>query len=254
MTAVERTQNSHADIAQALREGTAEGFALFYEAFAHRLTGFVARSLRDATAASDIVHDSLLSASAHIDQLRDDDHLAAWVYAITRNEMRAHARRNSRTVLTSHIPDKLTETDFSGVVEHRELVALLGAAVSGLSTREQRVYLLYAESGLSAERIAQLLDLSVGNTRKLLQRVRRHVAESMEALVLTRPGCNECPEFQLVLTGWDGHLSPLWRKRIARHVVVCAGCEQQCESVIAMVPNLGAKKVSIDTHSTTLSV
>lgn len=254
MTAVDRTQNTNADIARALREGTAEGFALFYEAFAHRLMAFVTRSLRDASAASDIVHESLISARTHISQLRDDEHLAAWVYAITRNEMRAHARRNSRTIPTSQIPDRLTDTDFSGMIERRELIALLGAAVSGLSAREQRVYMLYTQSGLSAEQIADLLDVSVANARKLLQRVRRHVAQSMEALVLAQPGCSECPEFQTVLAGWDGNLSPLWRKRIARHVDTCSGCEQQRESVIAMVPNFGTKKVSIDRRSPTLSV
>lgn len=254
MADVDSRKNSNADIAKALREGTDQGFAVFYEAFSRRLSIFVSKSLGDASAASDIVHDAMIIVRTHIGQLRNDDHLAAWVYAITRNEMRAHVRRTSRTVLTSSVPENVTETDFSGLVEHRELALLLGAAVSGLTPREQRVYQLYAVSGLPVERIADALGLSLANTRKLVQRVRRHVAQSMGALVLTRHGCNDCPEFQVLLGGWDGQLSPLWRKRISRHVDVCAGCEQQCESVIAMAPIFGAKKVSIEPRSRTLSV
>lgn len=254
MSDVDRRQNSNAEIAKALREGTDEGFVAFYETFAHRLSIFVTKSLGDAAAASDIVHDAMIIVRTHIDQLRDDENLAAWVYAITRNEMRAHARRASRTVLTSRVPDKTTETDFSGVMERRELVSLLGAAVSGLSLREQRVYHLYVVSGMPIGRISDVLGLSMANTRKLVQRVRLHVAQSMEALVLTGPGPNECPEFQLLLVGWDGRLSPLWRKRIARHVEMCAGCEQQCSNVMSTVPVLAAKKVSIEPRSRTLIV
>jgi RNA polymerase sigma factor (sigma-70 family) len=254
MSHADRSTKSNVELAKALREGTEEGFALFYEAFAGRLSHFVARSLRDPSAASDIVHDTMISVRTNIGQLRNDEHLAAWVYAITRNRMRSHARRSSRTVLMTSIPEEAMETDFVHLVESRELVSMISTAVAGLTQRERRVYDIYVVSGVPIEGLATELGLSLDNTRKLVQRMRLRVARSVEALVLTQPGCNDCPDFQTLLSGWDGQLSPLWRKRIARHVDVCTGCEQRCGSIISMSPTFASKKVSAEARLSTLSV
>lgn len=248
------SHKTNAELAAALREGTEEGFAVFYEAFAHRLSSYVRRHLDDHTAAFDIVHDAMICAQMKINQLRDDDRLDAWVFVITRHKMQAYARRRSRTILTVHIPEEVTEPDFVELVENRELISVMNQARAGLTVRERRVYDLCIVAGLPVERLAVEMDMSVGSTRKLVQRVRFRVARSVEALILTRPGCNDCPDFQQMITGWDGEMSPLWRKRIARHVEVCSGCEQQCGSISSVAPILTNKKVSVESRSGTLSV
>jgi RNA polymerase sigma factor (sigma-70 family) len=254
MAHADNSDKTNAELAAALREGTEEGFAIFYEAFAHRLSSYVARRLGDQAAAFDIVHDAMISARTKIHQLRDDERLEGWMFVITRHKMQAYARRRSRTIPTMNLPEEVTEPDFAQLVESRELISMMNEALAGLTVRERHVYDLYIVSGVPVERLAVELDLSVGNARKLVQRVRLRVARSMEALILMRPGCNGCPEFQEVVTGWDGHMSPLWRKRISRHLDVCSGCEQQCGSITSVVPILGTKKVSVEPHSKTLSV
>lgn len=254
MSHAENSYRTNAELADALRGGTEEGFAMFYEAFAHRLSSYVTHHLDDRAASFDIVHDAMISARTKIHQLRNDDRLDAWVFVITRHKMQAYARRRSRMIPTVDFPDEVTEPDFAQLVESRELISMMNEALSGLTPRERRVYDLYVVAEVPIEHLALDLGLGVGSTRKLVQRVRFRVARSMEALILARPGCNDCPEFQAVITGWDGQLSPLWRKRISRHVDVCAGCEQQCGNITSVVPILASKKVSVESRSETLSV
>ena len=42
-----------------------------------------------------------------------------------------------------------------------------------------------------------------------------------------------CPELRVVLTGWDGHPTPLWRKRIARHTRDCRECAPAWNGLVA---------------------
>lgn len=244
MAEVDRIRHDDRDIIKGLKQGTAEGFVAFYEAYAEKLEGFVGRCLHDSAAASDITHDAMIIVRAHIADLRDDDRFAAWVYAIVRNQIRAHVRKRARTVLTSDVPEDSDEPDFADETDRREMARVLNDAVAGLTERERRVYELAAVQGLAAEQVADALGISVVNARKLIQRVRTRVARSMGALLVVRRGCTACPELQAVVTGWDGQFSPLWRKRIARHVDVCTGCDQHRESVIPTHDAVRSKKVS----------
>jgi hypothetical protein len=130
--------------------------------------------------------------------------------------------------------------------------------VAGLTDREHCIYELAVIRGLPAEQVADALGISVVNARKLIQRVRMRIARSMGALLVARHGCTSCPELQAMLTGWDGRFSPLWRKRIARHVDVCTGCDQHRESVMstpaAVSAKMSAKKVSEKTPVISLSL
>ena len=258
MAEVDRIRHDDKDIIRGLREGTTEGFVAFYEAYAEKLAGFVGRCLHDPAAAADITHDALIIVRAHIADLRDDDRFAAWVYAIVRNQIRAHVRQGMRVIVTSDIPEETDEPDFEGEADRRDMARVLKESVAGLTDREHCIYELAVIRGLPAEQVADALGISVVNARKLIQRVRMRIARSMGALLVVRHGCTSCPELQAMLTGWDGRFSPLWRKRIARHVDVCTGCDQHRESVMstpaAVSAKMSAKKVSEKTPVISLSL
>ncbi len=50
---------------------------------------------------------------------------------------------------------------------------------------------------------------------------------------MARQGSRDCTELADVLADWDGKFSPLWRKRIARHVDECAECEKKRAVLLA---------------------
>ena len=116
---------------------------------------------------------------------------------------------------------------FAGDHDRRELASLVDEAVAGLTEREQEVFHLFARQGLSNEEIAAALELTHANAQKLVQRVRDRIARSAGALLVARQGRKDCSDLAIVLVDWDGSFSPLWRKRIARHVDECQTCERR---------------------------
>ena len=220
-------QNEHSAIVEGLRAGTNEGLAAFYDLYADRLYDFARRQLRDASLAADVVHDTVLIVRSRIGQLRDDSKFRAWVYAIVRNEVRAKARARSRHVREEYAPEQSVDPDFAGDHDRRELASLVDEAVAGLTEREQEVFHLFARQGLSNEEIAAALELTHANAQKLVQRVRDRIARSAGALLVARQGRKDCSDLAIVLVDWDGSFSPLWRKRIARHVDECQTCERR---------------------------
>jgi len=217
----------------ALRAGDPKGLAAFYDQYADKLYDFARRQLRDSALAADVVHDTVLIVNSRISQLRDDSKFRAWVYAIARNEVRAKARARSRAVPTEDIPEATTDPDFAGDFERRELARVVDEAAAGLTERELEVFHLFARQGLSGEEIATALDVSLANAHKLVQRVRERISRSAGALLVARQGSRDCAELADVLTDWDGKFSPLWRKRIARHVDDCAECEKKRAVLLA---------------------
>lgn len=219
--------NEHSAIVEGLRAGTNEGLAAFYDLYADKLYDFARRQLRDASLAADVVHDTVLIVRSRIGQLRDESKFRAWVYAIVRNEVRAKARARSRHVREEYAPERSVEPDFAGDHDRRELASLIDEAVAGLTEREQEVFHLFARQGLSNDEIAASLELTFANAQKLVQRVRDRIARSAGALLVARRGRKDCSDLNVLLVDWDGTFSPLWRKRIARHVDECAACERK---------------------------
>jgi RNA polymerase sigma factor (sigma-70 family) len=220
-------QNEHSAIVEGLRAGTNEGLAAFYDLYADKLYDFARRQLRDASLAADVVHDTVLIVKNRIGQLRDESKFRAWVYAIVRNEVRAKARARSRHVREEYAPEQSVDPDFAGDHDRRELASLIDEAVAGLTEREQEVFHLFARQGLSNDEIAASLELTFANAQKLVQRVRDRIARSAGALLVARQGRKDCSDLNVLLVDWDGTFSPLWRKRIARHVDECAACERK---------------------------
>ena len=220
-------QNEHSAIVEGLRAGTNEGLAAFYDLYADKLYDFARRQLRDAALAADVVHDTVLIVKSRIGQLRDESKFRAWVYAIVRNEVRAKARARSRHVREEYAPEQSVDPDFAGDHDRRELASLIDEAVAGLTEREQEVFHLFARQGLSNDEIAASLELTFANAQKLVQRVRDRIARSAGALLVARQGRKDCSDLKVLLVDWDGTFSPLWRKRIARHVDECGACERK---------------------------
>ena len=219
--------SEHSAIVEGLRSGTNEGLAAFYDLYADKLYDFARRQLRDASLAADVVHDTVLIVRSRIGQLRDESKFRAWVYAIVRNEVRAKARARSRHVREEYAPEQSVDPDFAGDHDRRELASLIDEAVAGLTEREQEVFHLFARQGLSNDEIAASLELSFANAQKLVQRVRDRIARSAGALLVARQGRRDCGDLNVLLVDWDGTFSPLWRKRIARHVDECQACEKR---------------------------
>jgi hypothetical protein len=139
-----------------------------------------------------------------------------------------------------------TFDDVTGGAEGAELRTLVWDAAAGLPADDRALLDLHLRQGLDGADLGEALGVSAHNATVRLGRVRDLVERSLGALLVSRTGRRDCPELDGLLAGWDGGLTPLLRKRVARHIEGCAVCGERKRrmvsptALLAAVPMLGA--------------
>src|SRR5690606_25514250 len=87
--------------------------------------------------------------------------------------------------------------------------------------------------GLEGDELAEALGTSTANTYVRMSRLRDTLERSLGALLVARTGRNDCPELAGILAGWDGELTPLLRKRVARHIDGCERCGDRRKAMVS---------------------
>lgn len=213
------------DMVAAMRARDPRGLTTVYDCYAGRLCNYSNAILRDPAAAQDVVHDAFLIAVERVEQLRDPTRLRPWLYAIVRNESLRHLSRRARTVdldAAAHVPDDRVDVDAG--LRAQELRDLVWTAAKGLNPREREVLELSVRQGLHGAELADALGVPLNHAHVLLSRARQQLERSMAVVVVARTGRRDCPALDALLDGWDGQLTALWRKRIARHIDRCQVC------------------------------
>lgn len=212
-------------LVSALRSGDVTGFAGVYDAYADRLFAYAVTLLKDRDAAADAVHDALLVARERIGQLRDPERLRPWLYAIVRNECLRLLRDRKRSASLDEAGDVIDETADAGAgARAAELRELVWSAAAALNPGEREVLELSVRHGLEGADLAAALGTGLNQAHALNSRARAQLEKSLGALLVARSERGRCAELDGLLAGWDGTLTPLLRKRLARHVDKCETC------------------------------
>jgi RNA polymerase sigma factor (sigma-70 family) len=232
-----------AELVWAAAAGDRRAFAQIYQRYAHRLHDFCAGMLGDPDGAADCVQDVFCTAATTLAQLRDPDKLRPWLYAIARREVLRRVRQRRREQPCDELPETASgEPGPDALAARRELADLIAQAAGGLSDRDRVVLELTYSHGLSGPELADALGVSQSNARNLVWRLRDTVERSLGALLVARQVRNNsarCPELAAILDGWDGEFTVLMRKRIARHIQFCPGCEQRRRGLASPAALLG---------------
>ncbi len=224
----------------ALVGGAPHGLAEVYDAYADRLFAYAVTLLRDRDAAADAVHDALLVARERIGQLRDPDKLRPWLYAIVRSECLRVLRDRRRAAPLDAAGDVIDETvDVAAGARAAELRELVWSAAESLNPGEREVLDLSVRHGLEGSELAAALGTSVNAAHALTSRARAQLERALGALLVARTGRSECAELDALLAGWDGRLTPLLRKRLARHLDKCEVCGETRKHRLSPVALLG---------------
>jgi RNA polymerase sigma factor (sigma-70 family) len=238
-----------AALARAAAAGDRSAFAEIYDRYADRLHDFCVGMLRDREAAADCVQDVFVTAATKLVQLREPDRLRSWLYAIARSEALARIRARKREQLSEELPEMPSgEADMATLAARTELADLIADASGGLSDRDRVVLELAYRQGLDGPELAAALGVTPKNANTLVERLRETIARSLGALLLCRrakadPG--RCPELAAIVDQWDGHLTPLIRKRVARHIDDCDVCEDDRARMVSPAALLGAAPMAI---------
>ena len=211
-----------AQLAVAAAAGDSVAFGAIYDRYADRLYDFCVGMLRDREAAADCVQDVFVTASTKLALLREPDRLRSWLYAIARHEAIGRLNARRREELTDTMPDQAsTEPGTEAMAVRHELADLIDQACGGLTDRDRTVLELTYRHGLDGTELADALGVSHTNANTLVGRLRENIQRSLGALLVARHTVADpqaCPTLAEILHGWDGQLTVLMRKRIARHI------------------------------------
>lgn len=228
----------------ACRQGDKAAFAAIYDRYGDKLHDFCHSVLRDRHEAADAMQETFLLASQRMHQLREPDRLRAWLYAIARHESLRRARTRNR-VAPSDLEDGMPEMASTAagpdeIAQRSEVAEAVDAAAAGLAARDRAILDLHLRHGLDGQELADALGVSASHSYVLLSRVRDQVERSLGALLLARFGRQDCTELANVVGEWDGELTPLLRKRVARHADGCEACGERRRSSLSPMALLSA--------------
>jgi RNA polymerase sigma factor (sigma-70 family) len=230
-------------IVERLRAGEPRALADLYDRYADRVYRLCWSVLRDDEAA-DASHDAFVVAWQRIGSLRDPAALRPWLFRIAWTQSLARRGRRGRWEPDGE-SDELVATGPGPEEEaaRSELHDLVWQAAEGLSPQDQQLLDLHVRQGLRGEDLAGMLGVSPAYAHKLIQRLRSRLERSLGALLLARRSRNRCGELAEILSDWDGTLTPLQRKRIARHVEACAVCDGHRREMVSPAALLAALPV-----------
>ena len=207
-----------AALVAAVLAGDSAAFGSIYDRYADRIHDYAFSLLRQPTDAADVMQDTFLTASQRLTQLRDPSRLRPWLYSIARSFVFALSRGRQRTVVSDEVDEVVEMTDTDGSLD---AVDLVWAAAAGLEISDRDVLDLHLRQGLDGQDLADALGVTRNAANVMLHRVRERMEQSVGAVLLARSSRGECPELDALVA--DG-LSPLVRKRVARHVESCEIC------------------------------
>ncbi|MFE7873227.1 sigma-70 family RNA polymerase sigma factor [Micromonospora humida] len=220
-------------LVEALRRGDRIGLEGIYRRYADRLYTYARTMLHEPEAAADAVHDAFLTAGQRIDQLRDPDRLRSWLYAIVRSECLRQLRERSRSAPLSEAAEPVADTgDPAAGVNADQVRALVHLAVDALNPGDREVVHLAIRHDLSSADIGTALGVPTNHAHARLSRARSQLERALGTLLVARSGARDCPALAELLGDWQGRLTPVLRKRLARHIDDCARCgllrREQC--------------------------
>jgi RNA polymerase sigma factor (sigma-70 family) len=218
------------EVVAAIVAGDPRGLAVAYDRYADPLYKYCRTLLPDPADAADAVQDTFVIAASRLDRLREPDRLRAWLYAVARNEglriLRSKRGAVALEAVALEAAGDVTDdsADIGHDAEQADLRALLEDAAEGLNPGEREVIELQLRQGLDPGEVATVLGVSRNHANALLSRARDQLGTCLAALLVGRAGRADCGELDALLTGWDGRLTVLLRKRVHRHIEQCSVC------------------------------
>ncbi|NEB69984.1 sigma-70 family RNA polymerase sigma factor, partial [Streptomyces fulvissimus] len=216
----------------AARDGdqaAGERLAALYLPLVYNVVG---RALNGHPDVDDVVQETMLRAISGLSSLRDPTRFRSWLVAIAMNQVR------TRWSVLGHRPAALEETDEPAdpAADFVDLTILrlelsgqrreTAEATRWLDDAERDVLSLWwleTTGELTRAELADALGLSSQHAAVRVQRVKNQL-DIGRAVVRALAAEPPCPYLDGLLEDWDGVPTPLWRKRIARHIRGCASC------------------------------
>jgi RNA polymerase sigma factor (sigma-70 family) len=218
--------STDAELAVRLRSGDADGFRELYVRHACAIHDFLARVVRDASAAEDLTSSTFQRAWERRETLRDPVRVRPWLFAIAHRLGTGHRRRNRSADPIDAAAGAEIEDTGRGPEEAevaQELADLAWAAASSLGPRQYAVLDLSVRQELCSREIADALDVPVARAWVLVHRAREALGNAVRDLLVAQQR-DQCAQIAMLVPGGVGVLTSQQRCRVDHHMRQCANC------------------------------
>jgi RNA polymerase sigma-70 factor (ECF subfamily) len=168
------------ELIERVRRGDTQAFGELVRRYQRRAFAVAWRLLGHRQDAEDLVQDSFMTALDKLDGFEAGRPFGPWFFRIVVN--RGHNARAARALRAmDELPDHLVAAGPSpaSAAEHRELGERIGAAIAGLSERQQLVVQLHELEGFSSAEIAGMLQVAEPTVRWTLHAARKRLREEL---------------------------------------------------------------------------
>lgn len=215
--------------------GDQAAFAALFERFFDGVYDFALRMTREPGAAAAAVFGTFADAWDGLQRGRGGGHTRAWLFAHARDRAIIESRRRRRPSRNWTAPDS-RETAFyatpdadrlatPAVIEDSELAGIVWNAAAALTPRQYALLDMHLRRGLTAERIAEGLQIPQANSYTMLTRLRNGLYEAVTYQLLMTRGRRECAELDSLLTRMRAtELTRRSQLAIRNHLKTCAHC------------------------------
>lgn len=164
----------------AYADGDAQAFEVLYDRHKGRLLGYLYSKLRDRDEAEEVFQIVFAKLHTARDRYREDIPFLPWIFAIARNALIDHVRRNLVYRKNLIFDDKLLVTAVAVETPDTSVGDTI-AEVSTLSPRQREVLELRFDQDFSFDDIAVRLETSSSNVRQIVSRTIRQLREALGA-------------------------------------------------------------------------
>jgi RNA polymerase sigma-70 factor (ECF subfamily) len=181
---------SDGDVVRDVRRGDREAFGHLVKKYQTRLFSLVLMMVRQPACAEEVAQDAFVRAYTHIDHYDERRPFYPWLATIAVRLGQNWLRRHGRTVRIEGAPLDIAQEPAAAAAALTGLIASersrgLWEAVSGLSSGERTVLILYYRDELTVRDIARALGVTTGTIKTLLFRGRCHLRERLGAATVS---------------------------------------------------------------------
>ncbi|WP_341719401.1 sigma-70 family RNA polymerase sigma factor [Micromonospora sp. FIMYZ51] len=234
---------NHAHLVVAAQAGDRSAREALIAAHLPLLYNVVGRALDGHSDVDDVVQETLLRVLRDLPALRSPESFRSWLVAIALRQIASHRQRVRSAAHRGSAVHPAEQLPHVGNVENEAILRLhvsdqrrqVVEASHWLDPAYRPLLSLWWQEcagRLSRSEVAAATGLTVAHVGVRLQRMREQL-ETGRSIVAALTADPRCPQLAATVHGWDGSRTPVWRKRITRHLRSCPTCTAPAEGRVA---------------------
>lgn len=183
-------RRSDEELVKAFLDGDDGAFEELVNRYESTIYSMAYRMLGDRSEASDVCQEVFLLLLRKLHSFRGEAKFSTWLYRVTLNACRDHARRNRQHLSLSESPaedlpeleERLADTKSDSPddeVERVEVRKVVQEAIARMPFKFREVIYLHDIRGFDYKEVAEILDISLGTVKSRLNRARNRLAREL---------------------------------------------------------------------------